>query len=245
MVFGNQHEGNDELVRAVELRHETTIGKAFDPAAFVVETTLLRELPAPFDLALPYAVSPGHHDSSLRCEAHVSTRHAGYCEVVIPSPEAALAWVARVNGVCHPGHRLLEEKGSKVSSEAWTRLPQVTRDRIAMWCTLRRGERFLAYARDSHSTAKDAGLGGILVTDQRLVFHLYRTTWSVSLREPLTLFSRARGETFGLAARSADEEMRPMCNVLRGDAALLFDALEDAADDLTVEAENPDLAAAA
>ena len=245
MVFNNHHGEGDERVRMVELRHETTVGKAFDPAGFVNETAKLKEMPDPFDLPLPYAVSAGHHDSSLRCDAHVSTRHGGYCEVVIPSPEAALAWVGNVNGVCHPGYALLEEKGLRVSSEAWVRLPQSTRDRITMWCTFRRGEHFLAYARDSHSTAKDAGLGGVLVTDQRLVFHLFRTTWSMDLKKKIVLYSRARGETFGLAARLESEEMKPMCNVLRGEAALLFEALEDAAANLTVESENEGLSAAA
>ena len=245
MVFNNHHGEGDERVRMVELRHEATIQRAYDPAGFVHETAKLAEMPAPFDLPLPYAVSAGHHESSLACEAHVSARHAGYCEVVIPSPEAALAWVGAVNGVCHPAYARLEEKGSALSSAAWTRLPQATRDRITMWCTFRRGERFLAYARDSHSTAKDAGLGGVLVTDQRMVFHLYRTTWSMDLQKPLTLYSRPRGEVFGLAASSDGEPMKPMCNVLRGEAALLFEALEDAAEDLTVDFENENMTAAA
>ncbi|BAM03329.1 hypothetical protein [Phycisphaera mikurensis] len=247
MVFNNQHEDGDELVRMVELRNEKAIRGKYSAAAFVEETGLLEELPPPLNLAMPYAVSAGHHESSLACEAHISNTaaHAGYCEVVIPSPEAALAWVAAVNGICHESFALLQQKGSRVSSEAWTRLPQSTRDRIGMWCTFRKGEHFRAYARDSHSSEKDAGLGGILVTDQRLVFHLYRTTWSLPLSEPLTLFVRARNATFGLAALPAGGEMRPMCNVLRGDAALLFDALEAVAENLKVETEDEGLAEAA
>lgn len=245
MVFNNHHAEGDELVRMVELRHEKTILSAYSGQAFVEETPIMKELPSPFDLAIPYPVTAGHHESSLECRAHVSGRHDGYCEVVIPSPEAALAWVARVNGICHPSHTRLLEKGSRVSSEAWTRLPQATRDRIGMWCTFRRGERFKSYARDSHSTPKDAGLGGILITDQRLVFHLYRTTWSVDLSKPLKIFSRVRGETFGLAVQTGNEEMRPMCSVLRGDAALLFESLDEAAADLKVIHEDENLTAAA
>ncbi len=245
MVFNNHHGEGDERVRMVELRHEKTILQQYSAKAFVEETARMEELPDPFDLAMPYPVSAGHHESSLRCEAHVSARHGGYCEVVIPSPEAALAWVGAVNGVCHETHRQLCDKGSKVSSEAWTRLPQAVRERIGMWCTFRRGEHFLAYARDSHSQPKDAGLGGILVTNQRLVFHLYRTTWSMDLRQPLKVYCRLRDETFGLAARQGEEELRPMCSLLRGDAALLFEALEDAAADLTVVPEEANLATAA
>lgn len=245
MVFNNHHGEGDERVRMVELRHEKTILSTYSGPAFVNETPIMKELPSPFDLAIPYPVTAGHHESSLRCEAHVSAHHDGYCEVLIPSPEAALAWVAAVNGICHPSHQLLLEKGSRVSSEAWIRLAQSTRDRIGMWCTFRRGENFQAYARDSHSTPKDAGLGGVLVTDQRLVFHLYRTTWSMDLAKPLRIYSRARGETFGLAAQSEDNDMKPMCSVLRGDAALLFEALEDHAADLTVIPEDIDLSHAA
>ena len=245
MVFNNHHGEGDERVRMVELRHEKTVLQQYSAKAFVEETARMEELPDPFDLAMPYPVSAGHHESSLRCEAHVSVRHAGYCEVVIPSPEAALAWVGAVNGVCHATHRQLGEKGSKVSSEAWTRLPQAVRERIGMWCTFRRGERFLAYARDSHCQPKDAGLGGVLVTDQRLIFHLYRTTWSMDLDRPLAIHCRFRDETFGLAARQEDGELRPMCSLLRGDAALLFEALEDAATDLTVVPEEANVASAA
>ncbi|MBI1367631.1 MAG: hypothetical protein GC162_03140 [Planctomycetes bacterium] len=142
------------------------------------------ELSPPFNLPMPYFVCTD-------CAAHVHVHGAVHttptgvdCEVMIPSSAYALRWIERVNGFMDGSAASLRAAVQKLDTPGWRAVPQNVRERLAAWFSFADQEQFLAYLPDSEFTARDAGYAGIIVTNQRLVYHKYSHSGALPLDAP-------------------------------------------------------------
>ena len=235
MVFINKDENGDRQARAIETQFEVAVDPSYQHHDYMGKIGTIDGLVAPFDLPLPYLVSANLFEASLRCLSVRSDSHPAYCRVIIPAAATAAEWIANVNGTANEAWHYLQQQASRLSCEAWVRLPHVIRDRINAWCSFAPGESFVAYARHAETVAKEAGLGGLLVTDQRLIYHMFRKNIEFPLDRPLRV--RVRHDTHGVhfAAANDGEPLKKLGPINVHEVPLVFEALESAAANLTIE----------
>ncbi len=237
MVFINQDEHGDRQARAVETQFEIAADASYDHDDYMRKIGTLDGLVAPFDLPMPYLVSTNLFDASLPCTSVRSDSQPGYCRVAIPSATTAADWIANVNGKVNAVWRYVQQHASRMSCEAWVRLPHVVRDRINAWFTFDPGESFAAYARHADIATKESGLGGLLVTDQRMVYHMFRKRAEFPLQRPLKI--RVHHDTNGVHFSAATDggPMKKLGPINAHEVPLVFEALETAAHSLEVETD--------
>jgi len=171
MLFTDQAHGESaqRLFDQLIANHENRLIGEHTPRQIMQRMGNLEKLPHPFHLPMPYYVSTHYATLSLHCETH--PRADGItCELIIPDPHTALAWLERVNGACGEEYALLEEDIALMHGHAWRELSETTRQRISEWCKLRPREEVGLFLGDADLGKRDEGFAGLLVTDQRLVF---------------------------------------------------------------------------
>lgn len=158
----------------------------------------IEEMPPPYSNPMPYYVCK-RCGPQVQVQAHtVAQGHGLVCEVTIPSATYALEWLGRVNGICGDDYLELETYCARAGGgdEAWNELPDQIRGRIAGWYQPVDGERFILYLKDGDYPKSDAGLGGLVLTDQRLVFAKYHKHGSVLLADEDTRLLAVRHGPF-------------------------------------------------
>lgn len=240
MVFINKDEQGNRQARAVETQFEIAVDPSYRHQDYMGKMGTVDGLVSPFDLPMPYMVSADLFDASLRCLSVRSDTHAAYCRVILPAAATAAAWIANVNGTANEAWHYLQQHASQMSCEAWVRLPHVVRDRINAWCSFAPGEAFIAYARHAETVVKESGLGGLLVTDRRLIYHMFRKNVEFPLDRPLRVRIRHDAHGVHFAAGSDGEPLKKLGAVNVHEVPLVFEALESAATDLTVDNDGGD-----
>ncbi len=207
MIFVNRTTTGEDQARSLELKYETDdIGKR-TPRELVREIGRMNDLTPPFDNPMLYYVVAGRPLESMPCRVSTDgSREA--CEVTVPSGQVAVQWVERVNGRCGPEYAKLRTDVAHLSSDAWTQLPEKVRTRLEPWTKFQRGEKFLLYLNDPDFTNSDAGLAGIVITDQRLIYHKYRRLRSISLNQNAVLHVRPDGRVVRLTLENAGRMAR-------------------------------------
>ncbi len=253
MVFINADEQGNRQARAIETQYEMAVDPSFQARDYIGNIGLVDGLLTPFNRPMPYMVSADLFEASLNCLSIRSDHQEAYCRVMIPAAVTAAEWIANVNGTANAAWHYLNEHACRLSCEAWIRMPSRVRDRISAWCTFVPGESFIAYARHADNTAGEAGLGGLLVTDQRLVYQMYRKKLEFPLDRPLKVRVRRDEHGMSFAAGSDGQPLKKLGTISFHEVPLVFEALESAAAALTVETvgqdvddtseEGPDLAA--
>jgi len=204
----------------LETRYELRVKPHCRARDVVAAMPTIDELPAPFNQPMPYYVGRSDHGGvAVHCET-VATPRGVQCEVVIPNITYALEWVGRVNGVCSEAYQVLEREASKFEAEAWQAIPDEVRHRFAVWFEFQGSERFLGYFNDSEFAKADAGLAGLVVTDQRLVYCKYHHHGQVRLQPGLRIVAEEQGRFAKLVAEKGGNR-RKLVNLRCGDLAEL------------------------
>lgn len=227
MVFSNRCDDTTQQARAFEMKFEQTLGPKHSPRAHVRGIGRMQGLKSPFDQPVLYYACSGHVGEALQCSAHNDENGKEHCEVLIPHGDVAAEWVSRVNGRCGPEYALLKTAVMSLTDDAWSGLSEKCRSRLETWCRFERGEKFKLYLNDADLTASDAGLGGVVVTDRRLLYHKFRRSRSLSLNQDAVLhlrtdakFTRLTLESHGRLARAG--------KILRSEMDRLIQSLADA-----------------
>ena len=210
MIFLNRCDDGSMQARSLELRYEQRLGKQHSPREHVRGIGRMPMLSEPFDQPLLYYAQSTKVGDALTCSASLDIDTEGEsCQVLIPHGEVAVDWLSRVNGRCGPEYAMLKTTVATLRNDAWSELPDKVRQRLESWCKFERGERFKLYLRDADLTAADAGLGGVVVTDRRLLYHKFRHSRSLSLNQSAVLhlrtdpkFTRLTLESGGRLARA-------------------------------------------
>jgi len=227
MIFPNRYTGPETPLHSLESRHEIQVASHPSPRALIRAMGLLEDFKEPYDRPVLHYVSAEAASSSLECSAYTDISGKTACRVTIPHHRTALDWLERVNGRCGPEYALLRTDIARYADDAWRRLADRVRQRVAIWCKFEPGETFKLYLNDPDFIANDAGLAGLVITDRRLIYHMYRRSRSVCLNQDARLHisvdntvARLTLEAHGRAAR---------CGKLhKDDLPALIDALADA-----------------
>jgi len=227
MIFLNRSEDLAAQPRAYEMRYEQTVGAKHSPREQVRGIGRMDDFAEPFDRPLLYYACDGHAGESITCRAHTDAQGRDHCALLLPAGEVAVDWVSRVNGRCGPEYALLKTAVAHLTNAGWTRLPEKTRRRLETWCKFERGERFKLYLNDADLTVADLGLGGVVVTDRRLLYHKFRRSRSLSLNQDAVLHLRTDGLYVRLTLESAGRLARAG-KIHRSDMDKLIQSLEHA-----------------
>jgi hypothetical protein len=241
----------------LEARYEQWVRVHQTERDVVESMATISQLPSPFNQPMPFYVSREDLGKvTMHCET-VSTPRGMQCEVTIPSVRYAMEWVGRVNGVCSADYLRLEQEVSKLEAGAWKSIPGQVRHRLAVWFDFQDKERFLGYFIDSDFARSDAGLGGLVLTDRRLVYCKYHHHGDISLNEPgelvaveegcfATLYWRREGARRKLVRlrREDLEQLAEMIGHLESPMEVIVEAevpAPDLDDQITDEPDNGDL----
>lgn len=227
MIFANRSEDLAAQPRAYEMRYEQTVGAKHSPREHVRGIGRMEDFGQPFDRPILYYACDGHAGESITCRAHTDPQGRDHCEILIPFGDTAVDWVSRVNGRCGPEYALLKTTVAHLKNDGWTSLSEKIQRRLETWCKFERGERFKLYLNDADLTVSDAGLGGVVVTDRRLLYHKFRRSRSLSLNQDAILHLRTDGLYVRITLESGGRLARAG-KIHRTDMDKLIQALEDA-----------------
>lgn len=187
----------------------------------------LSHMPPPFNSAMPVFVSTRYAHLPIHCMTRNRSDGGITCEVLIPDPHTALNWLVNVNGMCGPEYELLERECSLLHGEAWRSLTDTCRDRIGYWCKLQPGEQFRQFITDSDFGKRDEGLGGLVLTDQRLVYCKYHHRGQVLLDDEATLRIKVEGGFATLSLITGNDRVR-MVKIAEHELTALLDTVAQA-----------------
>jgi hypothetical protein len=105
------------------------------------------------------------------------------CELQIPSLLQAEMFAAAIRGPDDPARYEIRKIRKSQEGDPWQRLPRFTRVRIEQWFQPTESEKFIGYFPDADYSQAEAGLAGVAVTDQRLVFRKNVRLTTVALRD--------------------------------------------------------------
>jgi len=161
-------------------------------------------MPSPFDATVPYFVSSEMSRHYVECTTERREDGGITCFVTIPNLQYALTWLSRVNGTIGTEYELLRQDVRHFASDAWGRLSSRAQELLEGWVRFEAQERFLLYLNDAEFSRKDAGLAGIVVTDQRLIYRKYHRQGSVRLDEEGTLVAKADEDFVALTLKTPE-----------------------------------------
>jgi len=127
--------------------------------------------------------------------------------------------------VCGDEYVQLEADVIQYDDEQWRALPEKVRGRLGAWCMLQKTEKFLCYLPDTDFSKHDAGLAGIVVTDQCIVYCKHHRRGSVALDEPGELLLSQDGPFFDVSYH-CDNHRRRLVRVRGPDGSELVRALD-------------------
>ena len=227
MIFSNRTKGDIQHIHQLETRYARPFRKGASSREHAKSIGRIEEMPSPFDLPMLFYTTETSSSNPLHSVVRSDDGGQRHCEVLIPNAEVALQWLERVNGRCGPEFALLRGDAVNLSSDAWTSLSEATRRRLEVWARFQRGERFKLYLNDADMSSADEGLAGVIVTDQRLLYHKYRRSRSISLKQEGVLHVRADETVARLTLRSFGRTARAG-KIRRADMNRLIEALADA-----------------
>jgi len=214
--------------RELEARYEFNVRHHMTPRQVVKQMPTILELPGPFNAPMPYYVARHRrsHGGTIHCQTLAGSTGVE-CEVVIPDIRYALEWLGRVNGVCGADYEQLEQQAVKFEAEAWQAIPESVRNRLAVWFDFQGDEAFLGYFNDADFSRGDAGLAGLILTDQRLVFTKYHHHGTLSLHAGGELTGERDGTFVTIAYTRSNGGRRKLVRLRPEDAGDLARMLED------------------
>jgi hypothetical protein len=152
-------------------------------------------MPHPFDLPMPYFIC-NRCTPAGAIMTHVRPMiedNWNQCELGIASLKRALEFLVRNLGRDNEDYAQLEQALHEHKADAWRALPLPVRNRIEAWYKAAPGERFLCYVRDSDFAQAEAGLGGLVMTDRRVVFRKARIQREVWMTDRLEISADQEG----------------------------------------------------
>lgn len=175
----------------------------------------VESMPQPFCLPFPYYVCRG---CSAVGAVVTDVRNTGgheECELGIFSLRVAQDLVRIWCGEDCPAYGQIHQALRESRGDTWRALPMAVRTRIRQWYRPLEGEHFLGYVADGDFAKTEAGLAGLVLTDQRVVCRKYASLVELPLSEQLTVrlhtkdgqlqlnISGKSGKTANLAASNA------------------------------------------
>jgi len=200
---GSTHNLRVHIVRWQSVRNEPKQKRDDEPAPATVggknlvglpDKQLLEALPAapnmppPYNLPIPYFIcnrcSPvGAIMTHVRPDAYGRE----VCEIGVSSLKRAAQFLARNLGRDHEDFKRLDSEIKSGRANPWNSLPLAVRNRIVRWYKAGDDERFVSYIRDTDFAKAEAGQGGLVITDKRMVYQKYASHREILLSDPIEI----------------------------------------------------------
>lgn len=226
LVFPDRAYDQTRTPQAIEQGHIQSM-RLSHPEGLLTAMGNLSAMRRGFESPLPYYSCLKHMGSWVRCQSEDRAEGGVTCEVIIPHGPTALRWLERVNGVCGPETALLERDLGAMSSDAWQSLTESCRQRLAVWCVMEPGEHFQHYFLDADLARTDAGLAGLVISDQRLIYHKYHQHGQIRLDDDATLLVQ-RDDRLATLYLDAGSKRVKVATLQTKDVAALIEALSHA-----------------
>ncbi len=144
---------------------------------------LVPNVPAPANLPMIYYVcdmcSPeGLIGGQIR---------SSLCRLGISRPRRAAEFLAAAAGAVHPDTITLQKYVESLAENPWERLSSTVQHRIEQWFKPAGAERFLAYVPDRDHARTEDGMNGVLISTDRLIYHIGRRHYETTLGKALRL----------------------------------------------------------
>jgi len=147
---------------------------AMEPLNALAYLPMSENLPHPFNLPFPYYVCAHCSPSGLLLTTTSPGEDGERCWLSIFNLRIALRFLAAARGTDNDDYRKLASYCEDHHKDPWQSLPLGMQNRLAKWFKLKPGERFLDYLHDEDFSKMEGGLAGVVITDQRIVFHKFQ-----------------------------------------------------------------------
>ena len=153
--------------------------------ALLAELARVEGLDEPYCLPFPYYLCHDcHSGDAITAIVRPSGGGGGdTCELGISSLLHAEMFAAVVRGPDDPARQRIRTVRKGQEGDTWHRLPKLARVRIERWYQPEASEKFIAYFPDADYARTEAGLAGVVVTDQRLVFRKNVALTTMALKD--------------------------------------------------------------
>jgi hypothetical protein len=224
LIFEDQCKMLGRSRTELEMRHEHHLiaGQTAHDAMRSIDK--IEFLPKPFNLPMPYYVDKKHTAHSVHAWTESPALGETTCFVQVVSGDYALHWLLRVNGAVGPEYDMLAREVASMWSGPWASLSELVRSRLEVWCKFVPMEHFRLFLPDSDFSRADTGLGGIVLTDRRLVYCKYKHRGSYPLDQPSQLHVRVDRDIADLTLHHTGGRTR-ICKLHMADLPQLVDML--------------------
>jgi hypothetical protein len=158
-------------------------------AEMLAELPEVPNVPPPGNLPMPYWVCDlcsGAGAISGQIQVNSETGR-GICRLRIRNLKLARRFFENVGGKSTPDYARFSEFLDRIEDDRWATMPSVVRHRLEQWFRPRQGERFLGYVPDRARRRSEDGMSGLVISDQRLVYHRPPLHYDVPLGTDLAL----------------------------------------------------------
>jgi len=146
-------------------------------------------VPPPADLPMPYWLcdmcsGSGQISGQIRVNRDTG---GGFCRLLIRNPRRALSFIDTAFGKGIEGYDLVKERVDKMVENPWDNIAEVIQHRLEQWFHPQKNEHFLAYVPDRDHARTEDGMGGVIITNQRLISHCSRRHRESTVKDALEL----------------------------------------------------------
>jgi len=146
-------------------------------------------VPPPGDLPMPYWLcdmcsGSGQVSGQIRVNRETG---GGFCRLLIRNPRRALAFIDSAFGKGVEGYDMVKDRVDRLVENPWDNLAEVVQHRLEQWFHPKQGERFLAYVPDRDHARTEDGMGGVIITNQRLISHCSRRHREATVKDAFEL----------------------------------------------------------
>lgn len=152
-------------------------------------------MPDPYCLPMPYYVCDGCSSvGAIMAAVHPSPQNdQDECVLGIASLPQAQAFLIANRGTDCPELKQIQDLQSD-HVDHWKLMPLTLRIRLSQWYKPHTGESYLAYIPDMEYSKAEAGMAGLLLTDQRIIQRKPPKTIELPIEEHITLHFKPEGK---------------------------------------------------
>ncbi|MCK5114289.1 MAG: hypothetical protein KAR11_05955 [Phycisphaerae bacterium] len=156
----------------------------------------VRKIPAPANLPMPYWVCDMCSPSNMVfAQNRITSSGESTCRLQIQRIWRAEEFLVAAGGKDSRAHKEILKEIEGNAEQPWDTLPGAVQQRLQQWYHPHKGERFVAYIPDRSRVRTQDGMGGVVLSNRRLVHNSLRRYHEVEKGEQLDMdFAMSAGK---------------------------------------------------
>ena len=153
----------------------------------------IRKIPSPGNLPMPYWICDMCSPSNMvYAQNMIGSNGEGTCRLQIQRIWRAEEFFIAAGGQDSNAHKEIIEAFEGNAEKPWDTLPGAIQQRLQQWYKPHKGERFVAYIPDRMRVRTQDGMGGVVLTNRRLIYNCAQRYHEVERGEQLDMdFARS------------------------------------------------------